>query len=656
MHGGSTLKRILVAAVGLIMALAGATTADAQVRSDQVPLSAWASLPAVDHVTVSDDGTRLAYVRRTGGRSDVVVQTRAGEPLVVIDVSDRNLTGLSWLSPDHVGIASVVKESRLTISTSQLPQLDIVNVRTKGVAKALTSADHSVINAVSLTDVTRGVSGGQPVIYAEATTAEGGYWTNDLYRVDLDSGRGRRVAIGQRDTVGYLVRPDGEVAARIARSDDGTRFRLTAPGSGGGWRTLYETVSLLDGPGVWGFGHDRDHAMVSVTEGSDVYLMEVDLRTGELGERDKLGAAPTGPVYDRNDGLVAMGTYGEEGSYEFFEPQLESAWGVMRRGLADRRLAIGSFSSDYKTVVIYSEGPTDAGTWFLYDADAKSVSVVGRGYPEVPAEAIAPILLLDYPAADGMQLRGYLTLPPGRDASKLPLVVFPHGGPQSRDYLEFDWWAQAMASRGYAVFQPQFRGSAGFGEAYQQAGYGEWGRKMQTDVSDGVKFLAEQGVVDLARVCIVGASYGGYAVLQGMATEPDLYRCGVSVAGVADLPEMLKSESRDTGYQNESRNPVIRYWNRYMGAQGRNDEVLVGLSPARAASAFRGPVLLIHGRDDTVVPIAQSEIMNRALRQAGKDVEFLTLDGEDHWLSYAPTRLQTLQATVDFLLEHNPPN
>lgn len=650
------MKRILAAAIGLILALSGATATTAQTASAQVPLTAWASLPAVDHVSVSDDGTRLAYVRRTGGRSDVVVQTRAGEPLVVIDVSDRNLTGLTWLSPDHVGIASVVRESRLTISTTQLPQLDIVNVRTKGVAKALTSADHSVVNAVSLGGVTRGVSGGQPVIYAEAITAEGGDWNLDLYRVDLDSGRGRRVAIGLRDTVGYLVRPDGEVAARIARSDDGKRFRLTAPGSGGGWRTLYETVSLLDGPGVWGFGHDRDHAMVSVTEGTDVYLMEVDLRTGELGERQKLGAAPTGPVYDRNDGLVAMGIYGDEGSYTFFEPQLESAWGVMRRGLADRRLSIGSFSGDYKTMVIYSEGPTDAGTWFLYDADARSVSVVGRAYPDVPAEAIAPIVALDYAAEDGMQLRGYLTLPPGRDASKLPLVVFPHGGPQSRDYLTFDWWAQAMASRGYAVFQPQFRGSDGFGEAYLQAGYGEWGRKMQTDVSDGVAFLAEEGVIDPKRVCIVGASYGGYAALRGMATEPDLYRCAVSVAGVADLPEMLKAEARDTGYAAESRNPVIRYWNRYMGAQGRNDATLVGLSPSRSAAAFQGPVLLIHGRDDTVVPLAQSEIMNRALRTAGKDVEFVTLDGEDHWLSYAPTRLRTLQATIDFLLKNNPPD
>jgi len=648
------MKRIVLALMGAVLTALWASSAPAQVRSEQVPLTAWARLPAVGSLEVSDDGTLLAYVRRDGDRSDVVVQQRTGEVLAVINVGDRRFTRLEWLSPDHVGIWSLVLESRLTIGVTHQPQLDIVNVRTKGVAQALTSADRSVVNAIY--GLARGEYAGRSTIFVEAVTSEGSPWTYDVYRVDLDSGRGRRMATGLRDTSGYLLRQDGEVAARIARSDDATRFRLTSPDGSGGWRTVYETVSLLDGPGVWGFGRDPDHAMVSITEDAEVYLTEIDLKTGEIGDRTRLPDAPTGAIYDRRNRLVAMATYGEEQSYAFFEPRLEAGWNVMRRGLADRRLAIGSFSDDYQTMVLYSEGTADAGTWFLYNAASRSVTVVGSAYPEVPADAIAPILLIDYAAADGMQLRGYLTLPPRREARGLPLVVMPHGGPASRDYLAFDWWAQAMASRGYAVFQPQFRGSSGFGEAYQRAGYGEWGRKMQTDVSDGVKYLAEQGIVDTDRVCIVGASYGGYAALEGMAAEPDLYRCAVSVAGVSDLPEMLKAEARSSGYTSEARNPVIRYWNRYMGAQGRRDEVLVGLSPSRRADAVQGPVLLIHGRDDTVVPLAQSQIMHRALTAAGKSSELIVLDGEDHWLSYGPTRLQTLEATVAFLLKHNPPD
>ena len=644
------LLALIVLSVGLSMT--GPDPARAQVRPQEVPLEAWASLPAVADVTVSDDGSRLAYIRREGDRSVVVVQTTTGEILTTIDVSDRRYSGLRWLSPDHVGIWSLVLEQRLT-GGSHVPQLDIVNVRTRNVAQALRSTDRGgVINAVY--GVTRVEDGRDPVIHVEAYTIEAGHVTRDIYRVDLDTGRGRRVATGQRDTRGYLIRPDGTVAARIAESDDATRFRLTAPDGSGGWRTLYEVVSQLDGPAVWGFGQDRDHVMISTLEDGQAYLSEINLNTGEEVKRTSMDDDPSGPFYDRRGRLVAMTTHGDDVDYTFFEPRLEEGWDVMTRGLQGRRLQLYSFSDDFGTIVVRSEGVSDSGTYFLYDGAARSVSVVGRPYPDIGPDRVGAIFVIHYKATDGMELMGYLTLPPGRDTTNLPLVVMPHGGPAARDYLQFDWWAQAMASRGYAVFQPQFRGSDGLGEAYLEAGYGEWGRKMQTDLSDGVAHLVQQGMVDPERICIVGASYGGYAVLQGMTTQPDIYRCGVSVAGVSDLPEMLEAEGRLGGGTNN--NPVIRYWTRFMGADSRRDAVLAELSPARRAAAVEGPVLLIHGRDDTVVALAQSEIMHRALRAAGKDSRLVVLDGEDHWLSFGPTRRRMLEETVEFLLEHNPPD
>jgi dienelactone hydrolase len=650
------MHRHLTVFIGALVWLSAliAAPAQAQIRPQDVPLDAWASLPAISSVTVSDDGTRLAYLRREGERSVVVVQSTAGDVLVTVDVSDRRFTGLQWLSPDHVGIWSLVLETRLTVGISHQPQLDIVNARTQNVARALRSADRSVVNAIY--GLTRGEYRGEPTIYVEAVTSEGSPWTYDVYRVDLDNGRGRRVATGQQDASGYLIRPDGSVAARIARSEDSTRFRLATPDGSGGWRTIYETVSLLDGPGVWGFGHDRDHAMISVTEGQDVNLVEISLKTGETVKTTRMPDAPSGPFYDRYDRLVAMGTYGDDASYTFFEPDLEAGWAVMTQGLSGRRLTLESFSDDFQTVVVHSEGVSDSGTYFLYNGAARSVSVVGRSYPNVPVDAIGPIFIINYKAADGMDLMGYLTLPPGRELKDLPLVVMPHGGPASRDYLEFNWRAQALASRGYAVFQPQFRGSDGFGEAHLQAGYGEWGRKMQTDLSDGVKHLVEEGMVDAERVCIVGASYGGYAALQGMVTEPGVYRCAVSIAGVSDLPAMLEAEARQRGSGTTSQNPVIRYWARFMGADSRRDSILQELSPARNVGSIQGPILLIHGRDDTVVPLNQSQIMDRALRSAGKETQLIILEGEDHWASYAPTRLAMLEATVAFLLEHNPPD
>jgi len=259
---------------------------------------------------------------------------------------------------------------------------------------------------------------------------------------------------------------------------------------------------------------------------------------------------------------------------------------------------------------------------------------------------------ITYKAADGLEIPAYLTLPRGRDAKALPLVVLPHGGPASRDQPGFDWWSQALASRGYAVLQPNFRGSTGYGEAFLQKGFGQWGKAMQTDLSDGVRDLAKRGLIDPKRVCIVGASYGGYAALAGATLDRGVYRCAASVAGPSDLPLMLQDNQKK--YQTRS-NSGLRYWLSFMGADGIKDPDLQVLSPARLADKVEIPVLLVHGKDDTVVPYAQSTVMAAALKKAGKPVDLVTLAGEDHWLSRGATRDQMLTAIVAFLEKHNPP-
>jgi dipeptidyl aminopeptidase/acylaminoacyl peptidase len=245
-----------------------------------------------------------------------------------------------------------------------------------------------------------------------------------------------------------------------------------------------------------------------------------------------------------------------------------------------------------------------------------------------------------------------VTLPKGRVAHGLPLVVLVHGGPESRDTARFDWWSQSLADQGYAVLRSNFRGSA-VSSRFTAAGFGEFGRKMQTDLSDGVRYLVKEGIADPARVCIVGASYGGYAALAGVTLDAGVYRCAVSVAGISDLKAFLR-------WVNEGRlarnNREQRYWDRFIGVSGPGDPLLEKISPIRRVESVSVPVLLIHGKDDTVVPYDQSDDMYDALRHAGKTVEFVKLKHEDHWLSRGETRLQMLQATVAFLRRHNPPD
>jgi dipeptidyl aminopeptidase/acylaminoacyl peptidase len=230
--------------------------------------------------------------------------------------------------------------------------------------------------------------------------------------------------------------------------------------------------------------------------------------------------------------------------------------------------------------------------------------------------------------------------------------VLPHGGPAARDTADFNWWSQALAEQGYAVLQPNYRGST-VSQGFLQAGFGQWGRRMATDLSDGVRYLAAQGTIDAARVCIVGASYGGYAALAGVTLDPSVYRCAVSVAGLSDLKRMLRWIDDKYG---QSGNRPQRFWDRFMGVKGPDDAALDGISPIKHLDAVSVPVLLIHGRDDTVVPYEKSDVMYDALRRAKKQVGLVTLKHGDHWLSRGETRLQMLQASVDFLRANNPPD
>ena len=238
-------------------------------------------------------------------------------------------------------------------------------------------------------------------------------------------------------------------------------------------------------------------------------------------------------------------------------------------------------------MILRVEGKATGAAYFTLDVPTKHATWLVNEYAGIDPDDLGDKQSLHYKAADGTDIPAYLTLPPGAAAAKgLPLIVLVHGGPSARDEPGFDWWAQALASRGYAVLQPQFRGSAGFGGHFLAAGYGEWGKKMQTDVSDGVAYLAQAHTIDPARVAIVGGSYGGYAALAGVTLQHGIYRAAVSLAGPADLRRMLDYEQSATG---GTRNRTLRHWQRFMGAATPGDPMLATISPLNFAARGRRP-------------------------------------------------------------------
>jgi len=471
-----------------------------------------------------------------------------------------------------------------------------------------------------------------------------------LFSVDLDSGREKLVRLGSLSSRGWLVDEAGEVVAQEEYDERAQRWAVSIRRDGK-MQEMAGGHEAIDVPELLGFGPDADTLLMQRIENGESTWRLLSLKDGTLGAPMAEHKALDSPIEDGRSYRMIGGVYVDDAAhYVFFDPVLQRRWDAIVRAFPQERLRFVSAAADFMKIAVRVDGPVDGYVYELVDMNRHAADEIGAVYAGVklPLE----VRRITYPAGDGLQIPAYLTLPRGRPATNLALVVLPHGGPAARDTADFDWWSQALADQGYAVLRPNYRGSR-LGQSFMEAGFGQWGRKMQTDLSDGVRYLVAQGMVDPARVCIVGASYGGYAALAGVTLDPGVYRCAISVAGLSDLKRMLQWVDED---HMSRANIAQRYWDRFMGVTGPDDTSLDAISPIKHLDAISVPVLLIHGKDDTVVPYEQSDLMYDALRRAKKPVNLVTLKHEDHWLSRSETRLQMLQASVDFLRANNPPD
>ncbi|MBP7815328.1 MAG: S9 family peptidase [Phenylobacterium sp.] len=625
------------------------------------PIEAYGRLPTLEQVLVSPDGTKLAYVRPEGESRKIVIQNLAdGKILAGVGVGAEKLRDLLWVGNDHIAF-STSTTARVRSNSSSIDFVGRGEIAQTRVYDLTTRTFQLVLDKTPNTgNFTSGVqvrmSEGKPMLYAIGLRFSGVESYQSLFRVDVMGGPTRLLdsgpSVGDISTQWILDGAGANIARTEYDSKDGD-WRLLVR-AGVKWYPVLQEKAPLDPPWFAGLGPEPDTLLLGrLEEGREVYR-PLSLITGKLGEPLDLKTGVRGFIFDsvthRAIGLVEN----DVGStMTFFAPADQAAWGKITRAFPGERVTLESWSDDRKQMVVRVQGPKTGAAYMFVDLAAGRASIVDDMQAGLGPDQLATPKMITYKAGDGLDIPAVLTLPKGREPKNLPLVVLPHGGPESYDGLGFDWWSQALASRGYAVLQPNFRGSSGYGQAFTAAGYGEWGRKMQTDLSDGVKHLAGQGVIDPRRVCIVGASYGGYAALAGVALEPEVYRCAVSLAGLSDLHKMLVwLRSRMGGERNET----TRYWRRFMGIEGRDESGLDAFSPALQVTKIKAPVLLIHGKDDLVVPFEQSQLMADALTAAGKPVELVTLAAEDHWLSRGATRTQMLQATVTFLEKANPPN
>lgn len=626
------------------------------------PLEAYGNLPTLTDLTLSPDGTSIAYVRAAGAKRLIVMQKLgAKEFLGLIDITDAKLRALQWADNRRLII---------TTSTTALPRGLIGRRHEWYMAQ---SFDTETKSQRTLLDHVRGVgerSNGvmnviagvpQPRIIDGHTVlfVRGIYFPHEegrpaLFRLDLTDNVTRMASReGETHAEDWVVDEAGNIVAEEDYYEGEQRWKLKLFRDGENVQAV-DVPAEIEGPEVEGLNEDGTSVVIQLPQsGEGSVYQQISLKDGRVsswqppkpGFGNLMGGVRTGKVIgglrvtDRNDFL-------------FFDPHADKVWLSLKAAFKDATdVDIVSWSDDYNKLVLHVFGGPYGDGYFFVDMTTHKADPIGPAYDGI--SEVAPVKWIDYKAGDGRVIHAYLTLPLNREAKNLPLIVLPHGGPHSRDDPGFDWFAQALASRGYVVLQPQFRGSAGFGMELLAAGFGEFGRKMQTDLSDGVRALAAQSLIDPRRVCIVGASYGGYAALAGAAFDTGVYRCAVSIAGLSDLKAQLRywhwprSSLDDRGE---------RFWDRFLGVNDAGDPKLDEISPIKHIDRISIPILLIHGRDDTVVPFFQSDDMADELKSAKKPFQLVELDGEDHWLSKSKTRLEMLTATVKFLETNNPPN
>lgn len=648
--------------------LAGLTALSMHATAAPPSVEAFGRIPEVDNIAVSPDGRLVAWDNNSGASPIVVVlDLEAKKQKARFPIADAKLRGLQWSDNSTLLVdLSMTQTVRLNRKrTNEWFRTLAVDVST-GESRVLLMEDQSGELVTGATLLAARTSRPHTVMMAKWTFEEteqrsaagtriagrrqDSGWVYSVFSVDTRTGRGSAVETGSQFTYDWVVDAIGTPVARSEWDPSKRRYSILAK-DGMGWRNIHtqENVEKLerlttvhvsaDGRSVLAIGtggHKTSKLWSIPLDGSGARVLAED------PARDVISVVVDGftaaPIEVEFEGISPQ--------RRWLDSRTETRHKALARAFPERDIWIVDRSENYQRILVRVEGPSNPPVYYLVDFATGRADIVGEAYPALSEAKLGSVRAMSYRARDGASIPAYLTLPAGAEEKNLPLVVLPHGGPTARDYLEFDWWAQFLASRGYAVLQPQFRGSTGFGQEHRKAGYRQWGGLMQDDVTDGVKGLIEQGLADARRVCIVGASYGGYAALAGAAFTPELYACAVSVNGVSDLPMMLNDIETRGGDESDA----IYAWREHIGI--KSDPKIAQKSPARTAAAIKAPVLLVHGVSDVVVPIAQSQKMHDALTKLGRPVKFVKLVGEDHWLSRSETRVRMLAELESFLDAH----
>lgn len=637
-----------------LLILAFCLTAHAQ---DFPPLEAYGQLPLFDLYELSPSGNRGASRVTVNGKDSVMVfDINTSEFISGANSDEVNPRWLRFVDEDQlVLVAGRTMRSFAVRNAFDYSQAYALDLSTNKIRILLRGAKDLYPYQSGLGRIV-GRNQAEQSIYMPAFVEprRGSDPVGGIYTVSLDKKRPKLLVRGNRHTIDWFLNADGTPVVREDFDDEENVHRIwTIDEKGGDKELVYEHESDLPEVATVGITAARD-ALILLTHSETTGAMSYYLLSLVDGSISGLILASEGRdihsvVTDINRVVHGVEFAGFEPAYAFFDEKLDERVKAIQQRLPGIASRLVSWSDDFRRLVFEVSGGWTAGAYLMFEEGDSKPTLLAETRPAFERSHVVPVQITSYEARDGLEIPALVTVRDDiRAQGNAPLIIMPHGGPESHDVYGFDWLAQYFASRGYVVLQPQFRGSDGFGYELLIAGEGEWGGKMQSDLDDGVQHLIAKGIANPERVCMAGASYGGYAALAAAAFSPDMYKCIVAIAPVSDLRKKLRRAKSERGRDDW----VIDYWENLYGADASDKDILRSISPANHANAFQAPVLLIHGEKDTVVHITQSTTMNKALKRAKKDVTFIRLKGEDHWLSQEKTRIETLKAAAEFIERH----
>nr|WP_204524201.1 S9 family peptidase [Corticimicrobacter populi] len=650
--GGSMISRsngILAAAmVGIAFGVAGCAGAPQSAATAesaaQYPLRDFFRNPEKSHFRLSDGGRMLSFMQPVSidgqpPRMNIYVQALegsrpVGEPRLLTAESARDISSYAWKGDDTIlfqkdfGGDENFHVVAVDVPTGKITDLTPFEGVRAGIEDDLEDdPDHILISHNQR----------EPMVF-------------DVYRYNLRNGTSVRVAENPGNILGWQTDHQGRIRAAIA-TDGLNSTLLYRDSEEEDFRTLATvdfktTVSPLfftfDDRKLYALSNrGRDKIALVIIDPAHPDQEELVFETTEV---DLDGAA-----YSRLRKVLTSAYYQTSTPQQhFFDDSTEKLFARLHSHLPGYEITPQSATRDERKLVVAAWNDRTPGARYIYDVDADSLDKLGDINPWIPEHAMAQVQPVQYTSRDGLTLHGYLTLPPGKPARDLACVVNPHGGPWARDSWGYNPEAQFLANRGFCVLQINFRGSTGYGRAFWEAGFGQWGLRMQDDITDGVNWLVEQGIADPSRIGIYGGSYGGYATLAGITYTPELYAAAVDYVGVSNLLTFM--------------NTVPPYWKPIMpklyemvGHPEHDRERLTATSPALNAERIRTPLFIAQGAQDPRVNKAESDQMVEALRQRGIEVEYMVKDNEGHGFHNDENKFEFYEAMERFLTEHLKP-